>query len=216
MKHDELIQSLKADLTEVTAPLPLGRVAVLWLVLSSVYVLTLGAAIAPFRPGYDSQLLDSPRFMLEMLMGLGAAACFLYTALAASVPGVDTRWYRRVGWLLLGGWLSQFALGFEFPTFEPSMLGKRDYCVWEAYLYSVPPLIVLIGMQRRRFVLEPVRAICFGAIASGLIPAMMMQLACMYEPLHILKFHVLPVAVLAVVSVSIAWLVARLATRPGD
>lgn len=212
MNDDDLIRSLQAELTEVKVPAAPGRVALLWLVLSVTYVLFLGVSIAPFRLGFDDQLLES-RFLLEMLMGVGAAACFLRTALAESVPGIDVRWSRRVGWLLLLGWFSQFLIGLEWPTFEASMLGKREHCAWEAYLYSVPPLLVLVGLQRRRFVLEPVRAVFHAAIAAGLLPALMMQLACMYEPAHILKFHVLPVAILAGVSVVVTWSFARRAAR---
>ena len=209
MNNDELIQSLKEGLTAVGTPLPIGRVAVLWLLLSSAYVLTLGAALGPFRAGFADQLVGSARFALEMLMGFGAAACFLHAALAESVPGTDSRWSRWSGWALSIGWLSQFLVGFEFPAIDPSMHGKRELCAWEAYLYSVPPLLALVWLQRKRFMLEPVRAIFHGALAAGLIPALMMQIACMYEPGHILKFHVLPVGILATAALVLTALITR-------
>ena len=35
-------------------------------------VLGLGAALGPFRPGFAEQLLNAPRFALEMTLGLAA------------------------------------------------------------------------------------------------------------------------------------------------
>ena len=76
-------------------------------------------------------------------------------------------------------------------------------------LYSVPPLVWLIYLQRQRYVLEPVRAVGHAALAAGLLPALMMQIACMYEPSHILSFHVLPVVILAAFAIGLTWLLTR-------
>ena len=209
MNEDRLIESLKADLTPVRPRGTIMGVGMLWLLVSIAYVLALGAALGPFRPEFAGQLLQVPRFLLEMVLGLAALCCFVLVALLESVPGRAARGLRSAGWLLLGAWLAQFLIGFVAPALEPSMLGKRDHCVWEAYLYSVPPLLWLLYLQRRRYMLEPARAVLHAALAAGLLPALMMQIACMYEPGHILVFHVLPMAILAAAAVAVAQFVTR-------
>ena len=209
MDEDKLIASLKADLLPVQ---PLGsasRIGLLWLLASVAYVLALGAGLGPFRPGFVGELLGAPRFSIEMILGSAALVCFLVVALLESIPGRAVGGLRRVGWLLLLAWLAQFVIGFVAPALEPSMLGKRDHCAWEAYLYSVPPLAWLIYLQRRRYVLEPVRAVLHSALAAGLIPALMMQVACMYEPGHILIFHVLPIGILATFAAGLTWMLSQ-------
>lgn len=208
MNEDQLIESLKADLAPARPVGSVGGIGLLWLLLCVAYVLALGAALGPFRPGFAADLGVS-RFTLEMVLGLAALGCFLAVALLESIPGREARPLRRAGWLLLAAWLAQFVIGFAAPALEPSMLGKRDHCVWEAYLYSVPPLVWLIYLQRRRYVLEPVRAVFHSALAAGLIPALMMQIACMYESGHTLAFHVLPIGILATFAVGLTWVLTR-------
>ncbi len=210
MDEDRLIESLKADLTPVRPAGSVMTVGLVWLLLSIVYVFSLGATLGPFRPGFAQQLVTVPHFTLEMVLGLAALVTFSLVALLESVPGREAPGLRKAGWLLLAAWIAQFLIGFAAPALEPSMLGKRDHCVWEAYLYSVPPLLGMLYLQRRRFVLDPVRAVLHAALAAGLLPALMMQVACMHDPAHILAFHVLPMGVLAVVAVALTvWLTRR-------
>lgn len=205
MKPDDLIADLQSQLTPVRRVAPTGRTIWLWLLLSGVYVALSGSLMGPFRPGFSEELVLHSRFAAEMLMGLGAVVCFAVAALGTSVPGFDTRWFRRAGWLLVVGWLSQFVLGLAYPVLEPTMLGKRDHCVWEAYIYSVPPLLGMIWLQHRRYVLRPLAGVGYAALAAGILPALMMQLACMYEPLHALQFHVVPALLLTAAGILVVW-----------
>jgi hypothetical protein len=210
--NDDLIAKLSNDLDPVRRPWPPGATAAAWLLVSACYVLVVMAALGPFRSGFAEQLTSTPRFALEMALGVAAAVCFVGAAFRASVPGYDTRGMTRLAWVLTAGWLGHFALGFDYPVLEPSMEGKRDHCVYEAYLYSVPTVLAAIWLQRRRYPLKPLQAALHAALAAALIPAIAMQIACMYEPGHILAFHVLPVGVLAG-CVVIAWLVMRWFSR---
>ncbi len=213
MKDEELIATLTADLEPVAPAAPLGPTLLRWLLVSVLYVVGLTASLGPFRPGAFAELIGTPRYGLELLMGVGAFVAFARVALAEAVPGIDVRWWRRAGWILLLGWLSQFVVGFSWPVLEPTMLGKRHYCAWEAYLYSVPPLLYLVHLQRQRYALRPERAVFHGALAAGLLPALIMQLACMYEPSHVLIFHVLPVAGLGAAATLVSWLYFRSGRR---
>ena len=206
MKDQDLIDRLKADLSPVRpiASIPVALVG--WLVVSVVYVLLSSSLLGPYRTGVIDQLINQPRFSIEMVVGILAFICFAATAVTESIPGISIRWVRRLGWLLAAIWLGHFLLGQQWPALEPSMFGKRAHCALEAYLYSVPPLLGMMWLQRNRFVLRPVRATSHAAIAAGLLPALIMQIACMYEPVHILEYHVLPVILLTAAAGGLAWL----------
>lgn len=209
MDEDELIATLRADLSPAPALGSVRGIGLLWLLVSVIYVFVLSAVLGPFRPGFVAELFSVSRFSLEMVLGLAALCCFIGVALLESVPGRQVARLRKFGWLLFGIWLVQFVVGFVAPALEPSMLGKRDHCALEAYLYSVPPLVWLIYLQRRRYVLNPTRAVLHSALAAGLVPALMMQIACMYEPGHILVYHVLPIGILATFAVGLTWILSR-------
>lgn len=196
---DQFIDQLSRDLTATKPPMSPGALTLTWLLGSVFYVLVATAWLGPFRTGFADQLVQTPRFALEMALGIAAVICFAGSAFRDAVPGYDTRILQRAGWLLAIGWLSQFVVGFQFPVFEPSMLGKRDHCAFEAYVYSVPPVVFAIWMQQRRYPLRPMRAALYAALSAGMIPALVMQIACMYEPAHILKFHALPIVILSAV-----------------
>ena len=197
MKTEDFISDLSRGLAATPHLKPLGWVVGWWLVGSLVYVCALTWLLGPFRLGFSEQLASHPRFMLEMALGSGALVCLAIAAFRDAVPGLDSRLPRRIGWILAAGWLTNILTGYFAPTLEPSMLGKREHCALEAYLYSLPPAIVAIWLQRHRFPLDPIRAATLAALAAGMMPAVLMQIACMYEPTHILEGHVLPVGVLA-------------------
>ncbi len=207
MSDRELIDRLSAELAPVRRVARWPAASAGWLLASLAFVIATSLALGPYRPGFAAQLLAHPQFLLEMIVGTLALATFAAVALAGALPGRDNRWVRRGAWMLLSVWLAFFLIGPAAPSLEPSMLGKREHCALEAYLYSVPPLLALLYLQRRRFVLHPYRAVIQAAVAAGLLPALAMQLACMYEPVHILQFHVLPVAILTTVAVIVTWLV---------
>jgi len=52
--------------------------------------------------------------------------------------------------------------------------------------------------------LRPVRTAMSVGLVAGMLPALYMQLACMYEPLHILAFHILPGLLMVGVAAAIA------------
>ena len=153
------------------------------------------------------------RFSIEMLFGAAAIVCWAIAGLADSIPGLYPRWPIRLAWMFLGIWLLHFIIGFVSPSLEPSMIGKRDHCSSEAYIYSLPPTLLMIWLQRRRFSLNPLRASIYAAMAAAIIPAVAMQVACMYEPTHILVNHVFPILVLATGVGTAAFLITRLSHK---
>ena len=211
MRTDELIESLTDDLPGSVRPAFNSVVQpwILWTLLAALYVAALTYVLGPFRPGVWQQVVDHPRFALELVLGVAAFFSLALAALLAAVPGRNVRPAVRCGVAALVLWLAGFIVGPWWPILEPSMVGKRTHCAFEAYLYSIPPLLALVWLQRRGHVLRPVRAMVFAAVSAALFPAVVMNVACMYEPAHILKFHVLPIGILTAAALAGLWFVAR-------
>jgi hypothetical protein len=151
-----------------------------------------------------------------MLFGGAALVFWAIAALSDSIPGLYRRWPIRLSWFFFIIWLLHFVGGYVSPSLEPSMLGKREHCAAEAYLYSLPPALLMFWMQRQRFPLNPLRAAIYGAIAAAMLPALAMQVACMYEPTHILQNHVFPILVLAGVVGAVAFTIIRFSKQGTD
>ena len=98
-------------------------------------------------------------------------------------------YYRLI---LMTFWLAQYVTGFISPALEPSTLGKRNYCYIETLVYALPVIVAGLFLIRRLYPLSPIRTAMSVGLVAGMLPALYMQLACMYEPAHILTFHILP------------------------
>jgi uncharacterized membrane protein YdbT with pleckstrin-like domain len=101
-------------------------------------------------------------------------------------------------------WLAQYVIGLVSPALEPSMLGKRSYCLYETIIYAIPPILIGLFFIRRLYPLSLVRTAMSLSLAAGMLPALYMQLACMYEPSHILAFHILPGMAMVLIGAAIA------------
>ena len=209
MKDVELIAELTRDLRPGPRLLPLMAIAALWLAAAVAWVLGVGLALGPLRPDVADALLSRPLYLLEKVIGAAAALAFGWLAVSSAVPGRATRRLGSISGALLGAWLLFFLLGDWLVVLEPSMVGKRDHCALEAYLLSLPPLALLILLQRRRYPLSPVSATVIAAVAAALLPALFMQIGCMYEVEHILLHHVGPVFIIAVGAALVALVVER-------
>jgi acyl-CoA synthetase (NDP forming) len=74
-------------------------------------------------------------------------------------------------------------------------------------LFEIPPLLAGLWLARRRYVLRSSRAGALIGLAAGMMPALFMQLACMYEPSHIMTFHIVPGLAIAIpAALAGAWL----------
>lgn len=196
--RDALIRELARDLRPAPRLRDPRLLALLWFVGSWTFVTAVTWAVAPFRPGFVDQLLDSPRFALETLFGLGAGGLAIALFFSLGVPGQGAP-RRRVGVALgvLVLWSLAYVYGLVDPALTPSMVGKRPWCVFEVLIYGFPILLAaLFGLR----VLAPLGRTGAGLVAgaaAGAVPGLIMQVACMYDPAHILEFHIAPIAVLA-------------------
>lgn len=203
-RHDELISRLSRDLAPVSPAPDVNGLAMIWFLASATFVVVMTHLVGPIRPGAFTQLASEPRFLLESLMGLVAIFWISLAAFRASVPAVLTRQFAVVGLVLMALWLVQYVVGLASPALQPSMLGKRDYCYLETMLYAVPPILGALFLFRRLYPVRFVPTAMSLGLAAGMMPALYMQLACMYEPAHILSFHILPGLAMVLVGAAIA------------
>ena len=153
-------------------------------------------AYAPWRPGALNQLLTVPRFTLEIVLALGGVGTLAWIGVQSALPGALRT--RRI--VLLSGlawlpWLALLVLGLEDPALAPSMAGKRADCYLEVMVESLPPLMLGLLLLRRLFPLHGVRTGMLLGAASGMVPALLMQLSCMYLVEHAWSHHLAPVLV---------------------
>lgn len=209
-RNKSLISELSSGLVPVAPPRNINGLAVGWFVLAAVLVIALTSLFGPWRTGAVNQLASEPRFLLESLLGMVSIFWVSLAAFRAAVPGALDRRFMNAGLVLVGLWLVQYVIGFISPALEPSMLGKRGHCAQEVMIYSVPLILAGLAVVNRHYPLQPVRAGMLVGLASGMLPALFMQIACMYEPAHIIQYHVFPGLLMVGVGAGIAaWWQAR-------
>jgi hypothetical protein len=198
--RQSLIEDLVADLKPVARPGRIWPLLTAWLTLSWVVVLIAMLLVAPFRPGAFQQLLSVPRFFIENLIGLLSFALLALAAFKLAIPGrarlPGSLWLPL---LLMAAWIAAYLLDLFAPSLTPSMLGKRPWCFVEVLAFGAPVLLFALFQLRR---LAPIhrrgRGFLIG-LAAGAIPGSLMQLACMYQPGHILTHHIAPIFALGLV-----------------
>jgi len=141
------------------------------------------------------------------VLGVVAIGWLGLAAFRAAVPGALTRRFAVAGFVLLALWLAQYVVGLVNPALQPSDLGERHRCYLETAVYALAPILAGVFLVRRLYPLRYLRTAMSLALAAGMIPALYMQIACMYEPSHILQFHILPglSMVLVGAAVSMLW-----------
>ena len=202
--YKTLISELSSGLAPVAPPRNIDLIALVWFLLSTLFVVVVTLLIDPIRPGALMQLASKPRFLLETMLGVAAILWISLAAFRSAIPGALTGRFATIGLFLIALWLIQYLIGLISPALEPSTLGARHHCWLEAMIYSLPVIVAGLFIVHRNYPLRPVRAGMFVGLVAGLLPALFMQLACMYVPLHIIMFHIMPGLLMAAVSVGIA------------
>ncbi len=208
--RDQLLDSLASDLAPVRPAPNLVLLIGSWLLGSLAYVVLSTWILGPLRPGVAAQLLDHPRFLFEMSFGLVAISVLAIALFRSAIPGRLTRRMAILAIGLVSLWLFNYVAGLLSPALAPSMLGKRPHCLVETLIYAVPPMLAAIYWLHRLYPLRPLRSALLAGLAAGLLPAWYMQLACMYEPVHILSRHILPGLLVATLAPVLMWLIVRL------
>jgi hypothetical protein len=190
--RDELLESLVTNLAPVKRAPDVRLLAAVWLLLSTACVVLFTHALGPVRPTAFAQLQAHPRFLAEMITGVITIVALGLLAFRAAIPGAVR---APLKWLVLvagGLWVAGIAVGLVAPALEPSMLGKRDHCYLETLVYALPPLLAVLYWQGRLYPLSASRSAIVAGLAAGSLPALYIQIACMYAPSHILLYHIGP------------------------
>lgn len=171
--------------------------AMLWFMAVFIVSAVWMHSVQVFRPGFAGQLVHHPFFMIEIASALLFSAAAAYVLFTRSTPGERTSRGMKAGlWILAVLFVIGFAAGFSPLAPETSTVGARHECWLEVVKYGAFGLGLFIVMIRRGFIrFSWKRGVLYGLIA-GLVPAALMQLACMFNPMHALIFHYLPVVVL--------------------
>jgi hypothetical protein len=210
MDRPALIEQLAQNLPPVKPPRAIAESAALWLLISWAIVVALTLGTGPLRPGAFGQLVEHPRYALEALLGFALAAAAIHGAIALGVPGAGSLRSRLGPALALALlWVGAFAYGSFDPAVEPSMLGKRAHCTLETYAYAIAPLLIGIAALRRRAAFLRGWSSALVGAAGAALPALAMQFACMYDPVHILRNHLAPVAAMALLGALLGRLLLR-------
>ena len=204
--RDMLIESLGRDLPAVRSIGNVDMMASAWLLASALYVVAIIHVMGPIRPNALAQLVSEPRFLVETVCGVLAIAVTSLIAFRAAVPGALNQKLVWLGTVLMVLWLANYVVGLASPALEPSMHGKREACVWETLVYALPPMLLGYLFIRRLYPLQLVKTAMSLSLAAGMLPALYMQIACMYVPDHILKFHILPGLMMPLIGALIVWL----------
>jgi hypothetical protein len=213
-RQEELIAQLTAELTPVKAAPPPLRVAGLWWLGSWLFVVLVTLLTGPLRPRAFVDLVTNAQFAAESLVGFLAAALIAAWVFEDGIPGTRRRGLLQVGLLAAALWLTAYVVGLEYPALEPSMAGKRAGCVLQTLLFAAPPMAAGIWLTNRNyFPLAPLRSAALIGLAGAMLPALFMQFACMYDPAHILRFHILPIPFVVMAGVMGAWVARRVLQR---
>ncbi len=195
-QRPDFLSALVADLSPVRPVPSTLRAVSTWAVVAVPLAASLTALGGPLRDGVLSDL-STPRLALEFVLGISALIALGIGGFEAALPGGARRAAALVPGLLLGAaWLGVALGGFGLDGPAVSMLGKREHCFLHGVAIAAVPALHGVRLVRARTVgPDPIAGLWVG-LAAGALPALAMQLACMYDPGHALRFHFTPILVM--------------------
>ncbi len=163
--------------------------------LFSVGLLTWG--LQEFRPHFQSQILEFTRFKIELLSGILLSFLALYIAFKKLIPGETISSPLRFSSQVSSAtFLIALVIGFFLISPESSPEGARAFCDVEILIYGGGWLTGLVFLSRHGLLKTGGWENYLYGFSAGMVPAVIMQIACMYDPWHALIFHFGPVLIL--------------------
>ena len=212
---DQLIERLVAEASAVRRLADPRRRAAIWAALALVCV-ALGVAHYGVRRDLGGAVSYVP-FLLRVPLIAATMWLSVVTALRLSVPGADQRaWTRWWPLLLLGALVavSVAELMLVGLVGEGGSPLRTWGCVRKLTFVGAIPALGAVVLIRRAAPLDPVWTALLGLVASVAAGALTSELACpVRQPMHVMFWHVLPIAVYAVLGTAVVWLVVRLRRR---
>ena len=219
MNTDQLISALVADVKPVRRLLDPVQRAALWVAVALVCV-SLGLLNFGVRRDIDSAWHDIT-FILRLALLVSTMWLSVIAAFRLAVPGRDTRawsrWWPIIGLAALVALAaSEVMTGVLYGDAGSALRGWM--CVRKVAFVGTVPAILAVALIQRAQAVEPKWTALLGVLAAGAAGALTSELACPIKaPIHIMLWHVLPVALSAgigavVGSILLAW--ARGRRRP--
>jgi hypothetical protein len=209
---DQLIDRLVAGASPVRRLVDPRRRAALW---SAIALVCVGLGVAWF--GVRRDIAGAMTFLPFLIrVGLLAATMWLsvVAALRLSIPGEGQRaWTRWWPLVLLGALVSVVAAELVVVSLVGEMGSplRAWTCVRKLTFVGVVPALGAMVLIRRAAPLDPVWAALLGLVAAGAAGALTSELACPIRvPMHVMLWHVLPIAVYATLGTAAVWLVVKL------
>lgn len=208
MRTEELISSLAAEAEPATPYLSPVRRALLWSVVAAVCV---GLGVLHFGVrGDEMSAWYRLGFTVRLVLLVSTMWLAVVAAFRLSVPGEDLRAWAR-WWPLVT--LAVLVLLVASDVVFAAMAGELGSpmrawkCVRKMSFVGAFPAVVAIVLIQRAQALEPKWAVLLGVLAAGAAGAITSEIACpIHAPIHVLLWHVMPVALSAVLGVTLGML----------
>ncbi len=200
-KNESLfIDKLASDLKPGRQWSPVQR-ALLFVALTLLCNVAAFLAYQGFRPGWTTQLLQYWRFLLELICAAIFTGSLVLTLFSKMVPGRKISvLLKNVLWVSGLGFALSLLLSFVGENSMASRVGARGLCVEEVVVYGFISAFVFLYFARKTPIGLPRQQFFIMGVAAGLIPGGLMQLACMYSPLHSLLLHYVPALVIGLLT----------------
>jgi hypothetical protein len=209
---DRLIDRLVAEASPVRRLVDPRRRAAVWTALALVCI-AFGVIHYGVRRDIDGAMSFVP-FLLRVPLIAATMWLSVVTALRLAIPGADQRaWTRWWPLLLLGVLVAVSAAELTLAGIagEVGSPLRAWACVRKLTLVGALPALGAIVLIRRAAPIDPVWTALLGLIAAGAAGALTSELACpVRAPMHVMLWHVLPIAVYAALGTAAVWLVVRL------
>lgn len=198
-KYQQLINGLTEDMEKKPQNyLSLTSFMLAWFICCLGLSATLMYLFQPFREDFISQIFQYSLFTLETLSGFIAIMLLATSVYFSSIPGVKN-YFRWFAFVLTIAWIGIIFSGLFEPVLPASMVGKRELCFIEVVLYGLPITAFMTFLVYRRYSLTPLTSAILISFSSMLVPAYLMQYACMYEAQHNLLLHILPAIIASLI-----------------
>ena len=210
---DQLIDRLVAEASPVRRLVDPRRRAAVWTALALVCV-ALGVIHYGVRRDIDGAMSSFVPFLLRVPLIAATMWLSVVTALRLSIPGADQRaWTRWWPLLLLGALVAVSAAELTLASVagEVGSPLRAWGCVRKLTFVGALPALGAIVLIRRAAPIDPVWTALLGLVAAGAAGALTSELACpVRAPMHVMLWHVLPIAVYAALGTAAVWLAVRL------
>ena len=183
------------------------RITLVWMSLALLLNGLVMVAVQGFRPHFFEDLLNHPLWTLQIALGLGVSFLCCLATLSLFVPGAKLpKFLKALGWLFGAALLTSIYFSFSFSTPRHGPLGARSFCLEEVFLYGFLGILSFQIVTRKIDFNIPGWQYTLIGVASGLVPAFLMDMACMYGPKHALIAHYGPILVLIPLAMTTSYL----------